>query len=571
MKLGKKRKRGFVLPTLVILTMVLLLLTGAVLDLGTVGLRTATLDQQTETAMYAAEAGLVQAAEEYTTNGEFTGTFKGTLEENDSSFEVELYTNDTPGPATLPNGVQIPEQTVYFRSVGISQNGTRKECGALFRKGLGSFQVGALANTLSAQGSQLDAYNSDNEAPGYSGPGFDPAAAQNNRAIVASNEGSGTVFDLQDTTVKGAVYVGPGGDPNAQITKSGNTVVASAGALTTPIEPEDVVVPTLPDGASGDGSGSGTTPGSIPPQVVTLANMTVNVRANGNIEFSNSCFLMTLQPNGNFTATENPGSPFAGGTLQTTGNIYDIQGGGAPTSTTGANKNGGTGFDISASTSSFKIAGSWHNFSIDSSGMITADNGPNGLVGNSSTGHLSTTTLSAPPWLTSVMTGGANENDAENPLDLEPGAYDEVNIDAIASRLSDEGTYMIKRLNITDGGALELPAGSDNVTIYVTESLSIEGENAIVNTSRKAPNLKIYYTGTDPVKVAGGSQAFFTLLAEDADVTLEGPNATPSEFYGALVGRTVTINNANFHYDVATAGIGTGTDSSTLTLLSRHR
>lgn len=159
----------------------------------------------------------------------------------------------------------------------------------------------------------------------------------------------------------------------------------------------------------------------------------------------------------------------------------------------------------------------------------------------------------------------------DNPLELVPGSYDEVNIDAIGTNLADDGTYVIKRLNVTGNGSINLPSDCDNVTIYVTETLSVEGEDAILNATRSAPNLKIYYTGTDPVNLAGGSQAYFTLVAEDADISLVGPGANPTEFFGALVGKTLQVENANFHYDVATSGIGTGTDSSVLTLLSRHR
>ena len=109
------------------------------------------------------------------------------------------------------------------------------------------------------------------------------------------------------------------------------------------------------------------------------------------------------------------------------------------------------------------------------------------------------------------------------------------------------------------------------MTIYVTHSLSVEGEDALLNASRLAPNLKIYYTGEQDVNLSGGAHAFFTLVARDANISLKGPDGIRTQFFGALVGKDLEVKNAAFHYDTATSGIGTGTSGTSLSLLHRHR
>ena len=60
-----------------------------------------------------------------------------------------------------------------------------------------------------------------------------------------------------------------------------------------------------------------------------------------------------------------------------------------------------------------------------------------------------------------------------------------------------------------------------------------------------------------------------TLIAPDAPITLEGNGST---FFGALAtNETLELNDALFYYDVATDGVGTGTDGTTMTVLARQR
>lgn len=567
-KTTRKNVNAFVLPTLMLLTLVLLVLSAAVLNLGTTGLRTTSHDLGSQQALYAAEAGLVRAAEVIVHDGELTGPLEGVLESDESSYRVVGYYNPSSEPMEVISGLYIPPSTVYLHSVGTSSNRVKRSVGALFRTGLGGFQVGALVRNLQTTNAIFDAYDSGRESASYSGEGYDPSAKEHNRGILATNLDSGTVFSLGDTTVEGSIFVGPGGNPNDQVSQTGETVIGNISSLQNPIELEDIEVPDLPPG---EGDGEEFEP-EDPLITQTFYNLTVSPSAGGSISFGNSCFSMTVQPNGDFVAQETPGSGYAGGNLSVKGNIHDIRAGGSPIVNQGPHRSGGTGFELTVEDGVFHIAGSWHQFSIDSSGQVSADGGPASQVGNGTTGYLATQTYSdAPDWLVYLMTGAGGGVHAENPNELVPGEYDSVTINSGTTRLADKGTYVIDNLTVGEDGELNLPADRGEVNIYVTGTLKVEGENAIANATRKAPNLNIFYLGSEPVQLIGGSKAFFTLMAPEADLNLSGTEEHTTDFFGALVGRSVKVDNARFHYDIATEGIGVGADASTIQLLSKHR
>lgn len=184
-------------------------------------------------------------------------------------------------------------------------------------------------------------------------------------------------------------------------------------------------------------------------------------------------------------------------------------------------------------------------------------------------GYQATSDVPLPGILTDVLDGGADS--VRNPDALGEGDYGDVKIDESNRTVLDSGVYVMKRLEITGAGQLTLPQGKQ-ATIYVTEHLSATGQDALVNDTKLPPNLKIFYTGGDPIVLSGGSQSYFTLVAPKAQVQMIGPDAAhPTTFHGALVGKSVDVENTNFHYDLATEGVGTGTDGSTLSLLSRQR
>ena len=124
-----------VLPSLITLTVILLLLVSALLASGTTSLRVATHDQQSDQATYAAEAGLVKAAQEYVAKGSLPKRYEQTLEPTGSKFIVTIYENPGETEKPVAGGLVIPKKSAYLLAEGISENGTRRKSGALFRMG----------------------------------------------------------------------------------------------------------------------------------------------------------------------------------------------------------------------------------------------------------------------------------------------------------------------------------------------------------------------------------------------------------------------------------------------------
>jgi hypothetical protein len=102
----------------------------------------------------------------------------------------------------------------------------------------------------------------------------------------------------------------------------------------------------------------------------------------------------------------------------------------------------------------------------------------------------------------------------------------------------------------------------------VTNKLSVKGTDAIVNDAEKAPLLNVYYTGNQKVEMSGGSKTYATVYAPNAEVELKGDG---SAFFGAMVGKSVILNDSVFTYDIATSGVGQGVDGSAIDVLARYR
>lgn len=143
-----------VLPTLLLLATVLMALAAALVMSGSSSLRTTTFDQQSDIAMYAAETGLSRAAEEFTRTGQVQESRRGIIEGTGAEFAVEVYSNDTDQPMAVPGGPRIPASTMYLLAQGTSSNKITRRAGALFRTGLGAFQVGVISDTLRASRSK---------------------------------------------------------------------------------------------------------------------------------------------------------------------------------------------------------------------------------------------------------------------------------------------------------------------------------------------------------------------------------------------------------------------------------
>jgi len=546
-----KKKRGMILPAIFCIMIVLTFLVLAVTTQGTSSLRQVSHNVQSDQAYYAADAGLARALAEYEATGDIAGGASGEIESTGAKYSVALYSNDTDGPLEVLEGISIPSNTVLVVATGKSDStlATRRSA-VLVQRGLGTVQVGSLAQNILANNSEFFAFDSNAEAPGYSGDGVDPGSILSREAVIATNEGTGTPVTLNDSAVNGNILVGPGGD-NSQVKTTGDSTVGQIGTMTEKIDLPPIEVPTLP---GNDDTGMPPEPQYFKP-TADSDHVSFSQSADGTLTVTNQCFSCVIKPDGSFTVSE--GDWENTGTKQASGNIKTGE----------INHQTSSHFDIEITDSKVKFGGGYHGLIMDyETGMFTVD-GPSNENADE-WGHGSRQTYAMPDWLTSTVFKNPPP-DLHNPDEIPTGYYDDVVIDAGKTKLPDSTTVVIRDLTIENGGQLNLPADGKDVTIYVTGSLTIKGDDAILNDSRKASNLKIYYTGTEPVKVSGGASAFMTLIAPDAPITLEGNGST---FFGALAtNETLELNDALFYYDVATDGVGTGTDGTTMTVLARQR
>ena len=528
MKLREKL-HGVILPALILLSVVLLLLITALVSSGTSGLRTTTLSQQSDVATYAAEAGLAEAVEEYRRAGRVPARYTGQVDSTQATYTVQKYENVTTTDMQVPGGPSIPPSTMYLLSEGRSPNGTREKVGGLFRTGLGVFHAGVVSQSMTADRARFDAYDSAvNEDPTRS--------LQPDRGILASNRVDPALTDPQyaftDSTVEGGVFVAPGTTPEEQISKSGSTAVSREGTLASPITIDPVTVPRRTRG--GRTEGGTTTGGSFNPATYSPSNwrfhdlkVTWNAGRQSFV-FKDDGGIFSSSTVGEISLTQLQAAAEADPPILAFGD--------------------GDGRDVTI------------DFSQGAQGKFTYSDPAGSGEGVWNAPIPSILTVPLEPSL-----------ETENPDKMGPGAYASVTIDDDTPTRLEEGTYVIDDLKILGSGQLEVPDDT-KVVIYVTGELTAEGENALVNTSRLPTNLKLYYTGGQPVNLAGGALSYLTLVAPEAEIKLEGLDPDrQSVLYGALVGKNVSVINAALHFDVATEGVGTGTDGSVLTLLNRHR
>lgn len=551
MKLKKMKERlGLVLPAILSVLVVLTFLVVAIVMQGTSSLRLVNHNNQSDQAFYAADAGLARAMAEYEATEDIQDQASGKIASSGATYQVALYPNNTTEPQVVSGGTVIPPNTALLVAEGKSASGiSTRRSAALVQIGFGTVKVGSLAKNVNANNSEFFAYNSNTESPGYSGEGVDPGSILSRETVIATNEGAGTPVTLNDTEVNGNILVGPGGD-NSQVASNGTSTVGQVGTLTEKIELPPVEVPDLP---GNDDTGEPPQPAYYKPNVHP-EHVSFSQNADGKLTITNQCFSCTINPDGSFVVSE--GNWEGTGDKAATGNIKT----GVVNHTTNSK------FNIEITDNKISFEGGYHGLILDyETGKFVVDAPTN--VNDSEWGHGSRETYDMPDWLTSTVFKNPPP-DLHNPAEIPTGYYGDVLIDAGKTKLPDSTTVVINNLTI-DYGQLNLPADGKDVTIYVTGSLTIKGENAILNDSRKASELKIYYTGTKPVQVSGGASAFLTLIAPDAPITLNGEGST---FFGALAtNNKLELNNAKFYYDVATDGVGVGTDGTTMVVLARQR
>lgn len=545
-----RRKPGFVLPAIFSVLTVIVFLALAMTTQGTSSLRQATHLNLSDQAYYAADAGLARALAEYEATGDLSDELSGKISSG-AAYDVALYPNDGPGTLKVAGGTEIPPGTALMVCTGKSPSGNiRRRSAALVQKGLGTVQVGSLAQNVKSENSEFFAYNSDREDPSYTGTGVDPNSLVDREAVIATNEGSGTPVELVDSTVNGNILVGPGGD-EAQVVVTGTSETGRIGTLTEKIELPPVEVPSLP---GVDDVGAPPTPQYFKP-TTHPDHVSISQNSDGVITIRNQCFSCIIQPDGSFSVSE--ASWEGSGAKAATGNVKTGE----------ITHNTASKFDIVIDDEKVAIGGGYHGLILDSAAKTLTVDAPTNN-NDAEWGHGSRQNYDLPDWLADSVFKNPPP-DLLNPLELGTGYYGDVVINEGKTKLPDSTTVVVENLTIEDGGQLNLPVDGKDVTIYVTGSLTVKGNNAVLNEARKAPELKIYYTGDQQVELSGGASTFMTLIAPDAPINLDGGGST---FFGALATeKALNLKDAEFYYDMATEGVGVGTDGTTLVVLARQR
>lgn len=539
-----KRTRGFFLAFVMLMVAVLAMMGGALVSLTSGSLVSVRQSVQAERALALADAGLVTATAALT-----TGNLPNRVFENfpgEGNFEVDHRVNSGSGSIATPWGITLPPKSTLLRSRGTTVEGTQRTSYALFRSSLGAFQVGALADQINATDSIFDAYDSSQETAGHSGTSPDPASLIDSTVILASNRTTGQVINLTSTNVSGSVFVG--GNAGSQILLD-DSEATTTGVLERPIELPPIQVPNVANGGTQFASDSQARPSAVrlkDPSGKTDTTITPPASQGSPITLSHYCLTVKVWPDGRFWAEEGG----SGSRIQ--GDIGD-----RTVRTLSSASGGRTPLQV-LSYEPLEIRGNWHHMVYNPANSSVAID-QNGIRSPAPAPRLHS---DMPPW----MFFSSPPPTQDDPTTLDPGKYDTVNIQNTMTSLVDGGVYVVKNLRVNSNGKIYLGSEANDTKIFVTGSLEILGQDAIVNDSRKPTALKIYYTGTQPVVISGGASAFASLYAPNAPVTLEGFGAS---FFGAIAANRLIVNQAEFHYDVATQGVGTGVDSNTFQLLAR--
>ncbi len=106
------------------------------------------------------------------------------------------------------------------------------------------------------------------------------------------------------------------------------------------------------------------------------------------------------------------------------------------------------------------------------------------------------------------------------------------------------GTYHYSSIKISGNAKLNL---TGSVTIYVDGEIDISG-NGIATQNNLPPNLLVYVTGTDDVKISGNANFYGGIYAPKSKIQNSGNGA----IFGAVVSKEYKQNgNGNIHFDEA--------------------
>lgn len=122
----------------------------------------------------------------------------------------------------------------------------------------------------------------------------------------------------------------------------------------------------------------------------------------------------------------------------------------------------------------------------------------------------------------------------------------------------DARLYVNGNISLTGGGKIEVASGG-RLELYANGATTALGGNGVVNHSGSATNF--FYFGTPnntSLSMSGNGEFTGTIYAPSANFSLNGGGNTTTDFIGASVTKTVTMNGKfNFHYDEVLGKIST--------------
>jgi Tfp pilus assembly protein PilX len=161
-----------------------------------------------------------------------------------------------------------------------------------------------------------------------------------------------------------------------------------------------------------------------------------------------------------------------------------------------------------------------------------------------SDGHVKGTNyqLSQPhefPPIPSFTVGITNYNTT---VTLPPGRYGAASMGSHDTLELSGGTYYFDSIDLGSTGALKI---TGDTTIFVKSNLDLRGQG-VINNLGDPTKLTVFYSGTNEMKMTGGTQAYVEAYAPNAPLTLVGT----SDFFGSFIGKTVTITGTpRVHFD----------------------
>lgn len=176
---------------------------------------------------------------------------------------------------------------------------------------------------------------------------------------------------------------------------------------------------------------------------------------------------------------------------------------------------------------------------------ITSSAGPTAFQG--------TTTLSAPqtyplPPPISPAPPTTNQNYTADTT-LPPGNYGNVNMSAGKILTFSPGTYNLNSLVLSGNSQLQVsPPGQVIINIQGTgaaNAVDLSG-GTITNTTDIPVNLQIYYGGSQPIDLSGGSGSYSVVYAPNSPISISGGG----DWYGAVLGKSFTDSGGSaVHFD----------------------